>query len=267
MSLDDIAKRNADQTRLDRMKRVNATAKKNTIQNGTYLGKAEDGTDIVMIDGQIGATSGHRLISNKSMSEGDRVQLRPSANGLQRVDAKNQPPKIQVPLSISPVKGSISGQSQNSTADIQAIFEILWACSGGNCIVDMETGVYATEEECLAARIVSIRDGAICRVAVTLTVTVGSASVYYPLIGLPRALVAPVTAVDWVAFIPSSGAYYAVGIQVTDAVTTNIYGASFGYFIPSGVFVTDPEEIIVEGFEYGVFPVTFPEDYIYSCPI
>jgi hypothetical protein len=100
MSLLDIAKQNADQTRLDRMKRVNATAKNPTIQNGTYLGKAEDGTDIVQVDGQTGETSGHRLISNKSMAEGDRVQVRPSENGLQRVDAKNQErvaPQAEVP--------------------------------------------------------------------------------------------------------------------------------------------------------------------------
>ncbi len=92
MSLEDIAKANADKTRLDRMKRV--TKPKPSIQNATYLGKAEDGTDIVQVDGQIGETSGHRLISNKSMAIGDRVQLRPSSNGLQRVDAKNQPPVI-----------------------------------------------------------------------------------------------------------------------------------------------------------------------------
>lgn len=90
MSLEDIAKANADQTRLDRMKRVTKPKQAKAIQNATYLGKAEDGTDIVQVDGQIGATSGHRLISNKSMAIGDRVQLRPSFNGLQRVDAKNQ---------------------------------------------------------------------------------------------------------------------------------------------------------------------------------
>jgi hypothetical protein len=53
-----------------------------------------------MIDGQTGATSGHRLISNKSMAEGDRVQVRPSENGLQRIDAKNQErvaPQTEVP--------------------------------------------------------------------------------------------------------------------------------------------------------------------------
>lgn len=101
--MDKIAKRNADQTRIDRMRKLNAKSNKKTIQNATYLGKASDGTDIVQIDGQTGATSGYRLISNKSMAIGDRVQFRPSPSGLQRVDAKNQPPQAKKLIEIKPI--------------------------------------------------------------------------------------------------------------------------------------------------------------------
>lgn len=59
----------------------------------TYQGKDPiDGTDRVEIDGVI--NSGFRLICNAPLSIGERVYLRPNQQGgLQRVDAKNNPPE------------------------------------------------------------------------------------------------------------------------------------------------------------------------------
>lgn len=61
----------------------------------TYQGKDPvDGTDIVSVNGE--TTSGYKLISNASLDIGDRVSLRPNQGGLQRVDAKNNPPENPV---------------------------------------------------------------------------------------------------------------------------------------------------------------------------
>lgn len=58
---------------------------------GTYKGKsAIDGTAIIAPDGGA-ATSGYRKISNRSLTDGDRVNIRAS-QGLPRVDAKNVAP-------------------------------------------------------------------------------------------------------------------------------------------------------------------------------
>lgn len=67
---------------------------KKKIKAGTYIGKdLNNGTDIIQRDGDEPINS-YRLISNKSISSGDRVSLRPSQGGLQRADAKNVAPKI-----------------------------------------------------------------------------------------------------------------------------------------------------------------------------
>lgn len=61
----------------------------------TYQGiDPVDGTDRVAINGE--TNSGFNLISNASLSIGERVFLRPNQDGLQRVDAKNNPPESPV---------------------------------------------------------------------------------------------------------------------------------------------------------------------------
>lgn len=57
-----------------------------------------DGTDRVAINGE--TNSGFNLISNASLSIGERVFLRPNQDGLQRVDTKNNPPES--PIAIPP---------------------------------------------------------------------------------------------------------------------------------------------------------------------
>jgi hypothetical protein len=66
--------------------------KQKKIKGATYKGKDPiDGTDIIEVDGDE-PVSGFRLISNKPISTGDRVSLRPSKGGLQRADAPNVAP-------------------------------------------------------------------------------------------------------------------------------------------------------------------------------
>lgn len=61
----------------------------------TYQGiDPVDGTDRVAINGE--TNSGFNLISNASLSIGERVFLRPNQDGLQRVDTKNNPPENPV---------------------------------------------------------------------------------------------------------------------------------------------------------------------------
>ena len=64
----------------------------------TYQGiDPKDGTDKVMINGE--TNSGFNLISNASLSIGERVFLRPNqSGGLQRVDARNVAPVVSVPV-------------------------------------------------------------------------------------------------------------------------------------------------------------------------
>lgn len=65
-----------------------------TFKFATYQGKDPvDGTDIVEVDGV--KTSGFKLMSNRSLNIGDRVNLRPLQSGLQRVDAKNVAPRSE----------------------------------------------------------------------------------------------------------------------------------------------------------------------------
>jgi len=75
--------------------------KQKKIKGATYLGKDPvDGTDIIEVDGDE-PVSGFRLVSNKPISTGDRVSLRPSESGLQRADARNVAPKVDgVPVEV-----------------------------------------------------------------------------------------------------------------------------------------------------------------------
>jgi len=88
MGLLDIARALQARKRTDRLQII----KQKKIKGATYKGKDPvDGTDIVQVDGD-DPTSGYRLISNKPISTGDRVSLRPSQGGLQRADAPNVAP-------------------------------------------------------------------------------------------------------------------------------------------------------------------------------
>jgi len=88
MGILDDARALQSRKRVDRL----LTVKQKKIKGATYLGKDPiDGTDIVQVDGGE-PVSGFRLISNNPISIGDRVSLRPSQGGLQRVDAPNVKP-------------------------------------------------------------------------------------------------------------------------------------------------------------------------------
>jgi len=92
MGILDDAKALQSRKRTDRL----LLPKQKKIKGATYKGKDPvDGTDIVEVDGDE-SVSGFRLISNKSISIGDRVSLRPSKSGLQRADAKNVKPNAEV---------------------------------------------------------------------------------------------------------------------------------------------------------------------------
>jgi len=108
MSILDDARALQSRKRTDRL--LTPTQKK--IRGATYLGKDPiDGTDIVQVDGDE-PVSGFRLISNNPISIGDRVSLRPSQGGLQRVDAPNVKPDNEVQIEeIEPVFASLSFMS------------------------------------------------------------------------------------------------------------------------------------------------------------
>lgn len=80
----------------------------------TYQGiDPKDGTDKVMINGE--TNSGFNLISNASLSIGERVFLRPNqSGGLQRVDARNVAP-VPVPVPVPVVAGLIKILLQNGS--------------------------------------------------------------------------------------------------------------------------------------------------------
>jgi len=93
MGILDDAKALQSRKRMDRL----LIPKQKKIKGATYNGKDPvDGTDIIEVDGDE-PVSGFRLISNKSISIGDRVSLRPSKSGLQRADAKNVKPDEVIP--------------------------------------------------------------------------------------------------------------------------------------------------------------------------
>ena len=90
MGLADIARAKQIQKQLDRLQSVQDAEERDrhAYKFATYQGKDPvDGTDIVEVDGV--KTSGFKLMSNAPLSIGDRVNLRPNQQGLQRVDAKN----------------------------------------------------------------------------------------------------------------------------------------------------------------------------------
>ena len=90
MGLADIARAKQIQKQLDRLQSVQDAEERDrhAYKFATYQGKDPvDGTDIVAVDGV--KTSGFRLMSNAPLEIGDRVNLRPNQQGLQRVDAKN----------------------------------------------------------------------------------------------------------------------------------------------------------------------------------
>ena len=93
MGLADIARAKQIQKQLDRLQSVQDAEERDrhAYKFATYQGKDPvDGTDIVEVNGA--RTSGFKLISNAPLSIGDRVNLRPNQQGLQRVDAKNVAP-------------------------------------------------------------------------------------------------------------------------------------------------------------------------------
>jgi YVTN family beta-propeller protein len=95
MGLADIARAKQIQKQLDRLQAVQESEERdrNAYKFATYQGKDPvDGTDIVEVDGV--ATSGFKLMSNAPLGIGDRVNLRPNQQGLQRVDAKNVAPVV-----------------------------------------------------------------------------------------------------------------------------------------------------------------------------
>ena len=91
---------NAKSAQSDRIINQAAKEKRNRLLPSftTYQGiDPIDGTDKVMINGE--TNSGFNLISNASLSIGERVFLRPNqSGGLQRVDARNVAPVVPVPV-------------------------------------------------------------------------------------------------------------------------------------------------------------------------
>ena len=97
MGLADIARAKQIQKQLDRLQSVQDAEERDrhAYKFATYQGKDPvDGTDIIEVNGA--KTSGFKLISNAPLSIGDRVNLRPNQQGLQRVDAKNVAPVIPI---------------------------------------------------------------------------------------------------------------------------------------------------------------------------
>ena len=97
MGLADIARAKQIQKQLDRLQSVQDAEERDrhAYKFATYQGKDPvDGTDIVEVNGA--KTSGFKLMSNAPLSIGDRVNLRPNQQGLQRVDAKNVAPVIPI---------------------------------------------------------------------------------------------------------------------------------------------------------------------------
>ena len=97
MGLADIARAKQIQKQLDRLQSVQDAEERDrhAYKFATYQGKDPvDGTDIVEVNGA--RTSGFKLMSNAPLSIGDRVNLRPNQQGLQRVDAKNVAPVIPI---------------------------------------------------------------------------------------------------------------------------------------------------------------------------
>ena len=95
MGLADIARAKQIQKQLDRLQSAQDAEERDrhAYKFATYQGKDPvDGTDIVEVDGV--KTSGFKLMSNAPLSIGDRVNLRPNQQGLQRVDAKNVAPVV-----------------------------------------------------------------------------------------------------------------------------------------------------------------------------
>ena len=95
MGLADIARAKQIQKQLDRLQSAQDAEERDrhAYKFATYQGKDPvDGTDIVEVDGV--KTSGFRLMSNAPLSIGDRVNLRPNQQGLQRVDAQNVAPVV-----------------------------------------------------------------------------------------------------------------------------------------------------------------------------
>ena len=93
MGLADIARAKQIQKQLDRLQSAQDAEERDrhAYKFATYQGKDPvDGTDIVEVDGV--KTSGFKLMSNAPLSIGDRVNLRPNQQGLQRVDAQNVAP-------------------------------------------------------------------------------------------------------------------------------------------------------------------------------
>jgi hypothetical protein len=93
---------NAKSAQSDRIINQAAKEKRNRLLPSftTYQGiDPIDGTDKVMINGE--TNSGFNLISNASLSIGERVFLRPNqSGGLQRVDARNVAPVVPVPVPV-----------------------------------------------------------------------------------------------------------------------------------------------------------------------
>ena len=90
MGLADIARAKQIQKQLDRLQSVQDAEERDrhAYKFATYQGKDPiDGSDIVEVNGA--RTSGFKLMSNAPLSIGDRVNLRPNQQGLQRVDAQN----------------------------------------------------------------------------------------------------------------------------------------------------------------------------------
>ena len=102
MGLADIARAKQIQKQLDRLQSVQDAEERDrhAYKFATYQGKDPvDGTDIVEVNGA--KTSGFKLMSNAPLSIGDRVNLRPNQQGLQRVDSKNVAPVIdQAPIEL-----------------------------------------------------------------------------------------------------------------------------------------------------------------------
>jgi hypothetical protein len=87
----------ASQSQIDRLRNQYAKEKRDGLLNpfATYQGiDPVDGTDRVAINGE--TNSGFNLISNASLSIGERVFLRSNQGALQRVDAKNNPPETPI---------------------------------------------------------------------------------------------------------------------------------------------------------------------------
>jgi len=121
MSILDDARALQSRKRVDRL----LTVKQKKIKGATYLGKDPiDGTDIVQVDGDE-PVSGFRLISNKPISIGDRVSLRPSQGGLQRVDAPNVKPDdiapelIDIEVILSNLKLTVNNPNPSANESLE----------------------------------------------------------------------------------------------------------------------------------------------------